>query len=172
EQVAEVAKHFQGISLTSGDGIATLKKAFDLSASTGVNASFYDQILPLATTSAKDYWSAYTSAASATIDVVKAKYNDDDWAKVSENITSTLNELKRSALAGFVQWKLGMKNLRTLSEYLLMDVEITGCASISLIKQAILSLQMYLQRCRMNLEPGVVTVNIPDTWWEWMMNYR
>ncbi|HZR42458.1 MAG TPA: neuraminidase-like domain-containing protein, partial [Ktedonobacteraceae bacterium] len=154
------------------DGIALLKKAFDLSTTMGVNISFHDQILPIATASAKDNWATYTSAASATIAVVKARYNDDDWANISDDMTRSLDETKRSALTGLVLWKLGLKNLRTLSEYLLIDVEMTGCASISIIKQAILSMQMYLQRCRMNLEPGVTTVNIPDIWWEWMMNYR
>src|SRR5204862_397410 len=165
EQIKEAAiSHFQNIPrlFTSVDGLVTLKKAFDLSAAMGVNISFHDQILAIATLSTKDNWAVYTHAANETINTVKARYNDDDWVKVSDSINSALNETKRSKLAGFVLWKLGLKNLRTLSEYLLMDVETTGCASISLIKQGILSIQMYLQRCRLNLEPGVTLVNIPN----------
>ncbi|HEU5227781.1 MAG TPA: neuraminidase-like domain-containing protein, partial [Ktedonobacteraceae bacterium] len=174
EQINEAATgHFQNMPqlLTSVDGLAMLKKAFDLSASLGVNLSFHEQILPLATLPAQANWTTYTSAADAVINTVKAKYNNDDWAKVSDTLNATLNEEKRSALAGFVLWKLGLNNLRTLTEYLLIDVETTGCASISLIKQAILSIQMYLQRCRLNLEPGVTAVNIPDVWWEWLLSY-
>jgi hypothetical protein len=158
--------------LTTVAGISMLKKVFDLNAAIGVDFSFHDQILPLATVSAQDKWQMYIDAVSKISNTVKAKYNDDDWLKITSTINSTLNETKRDALAGFVLWSLGLKNLRALSEYLLIDVETTGCASISIIKQALLSVQMYLQRCRLNLEPGVNVINIPDTWWEWMMNYR
>jgi hypothetical protein len=174
-QIQEVVTgHFQNMPriLTSVDGLATLKRVFDLSASLGVNIAFYDQILPLAALSVQNNWAAYTSAASGITDTIKARYNDDDWATVNEQILGALSERRRSVLAGFLIWKLGLKNLRALTEYLLIDVEMSGCASISLIKQGILSLQMYLQRCRLNLEPGVTNIDIPGAWWEWMMNYR
>ena len=181
EQIEELAHHFQGVSnlYNSVEGIAKLKNAFDLSKSLGVDISFYPQVKALATNSAadNDNWKAYNQTAQSIAEIVKAKYSDDDWAKVSDKLNSTLNELKRNALTGYALWKLNQTDksittLRNLSEYLLIDVETTGCASISYIKQAILSLQMYMQRCRLNVEPGVLNVNIPEVWWEWMLNYR
>ncbi|GLV55921.1 hypothetical protein KDH_27650 [Dictyobacter sp. S3.2.2.5] len=173
-QIQEVVSgHFQNLPqvLTTVDGLVLLKKVFDLSTSLGVNIAFHDQILPLATLPVQNNWASYTSAASGIVDTIKARYNDDDWAVVNSQVLGAISERKRSALAGFLIWKLGLKNLRALTEYLLIDVEMSGCASISLIKQGILSLQMYLQRCRLNLEPGVTSIGIPSVWWEWMMNY-
>ncbi|MFL5587807.1 MAG: neuraminidase-like domain-containing protein, partial [Ktedonobacteraceae bacterium] len=185
EQISAVLQnHFSqnpSALLTTVAGLATLKRMFDLITSMGVDFSYDVTIRPLATLSAKDdnnhTWSVYTSTAQLVINTVKTRYNDDDWAKISSDIESRLSEMKRDALTGFVLWKLGqedssIKNLRNLSEYLLIDVEMTGCASISPIKQGLLSLQMYLQRCRMNLEPGANTTHIDEVWWEWMMNYR
>ncbi|NEO79936.1 neuraminidase-like domain-containing protein [Moorena sp. SIO4G3] len=160
--------------------IAKFKQVFDLNKSLGANISFYGKVLSLLNVtegrSLRD-WVNSMEVVQSILHLVKAKYNDDEWEKVSEKFDSHLNEVKRNVLANFALWKLNqkddsIKNLRNLSEYLLIDVETTGCASVSYIKQAILSLQMYLQRCRMNLEPGVTQVNIPEVWWQWIMNYR
>ena len=69
-------------------------------------------------------------------------------------------------------WKLDFKTPRNLYEYLLIDGEMSGCSEISYIKEALNATQLYLQRCRLGLEPGATTNNIPPIWWEWMMNYR
>jgi hypothetical protein len=45
-------------------------------------------------------------------------------------------------------------------------------ARTTYINQAISSAQLYLQRCGLNLEQGVVKVNIPEIWWEWIMDFR
>lgn len=179
DQIEKLRKDRFPNALNSITGIAQLKQVFDLSSAIGVNISFHDQVLALADSSktAPTSWADYKNAAQSVLEVVKAKYHDDDWVKVSDRLNRSLNESKRNALASFVLWQLqqrdaSIETLRQLSEYLLLDVETTGCASISPIKQATLSLQMYLQRCRMNLEPGVVKVDIPAIWWEWMMNYR
>jgi Tc toxin complex TcA C-terminal TcB-binding domain/Neuraminidase-like domain/Concanavalin A-like lectin/glucanases superfamily/Ricin-type beta-trefoil lectin domain-like/Salmonella virulence plasmid 28.1kDa A protein len=171
EEVREISDHLPLVLLPSVSAIALLKKAFDLSTKLEANFAFHEQILPLATTPATNNWNIYTAAANATLNLAKASYNDDDWIKVNNSIGGTLNELTRNALAGFVQWKLGLPDLRRLSEYLLIDVEMSGTASISLIKQGILSAQMYLQRCRMNLEPGIHSVSIPAIWWEWLLSF-
>ena len=57
----------------------------------------------------------------------------------------------------------------TLYQYLLIDVEMGGCDTTSYIAQAIAAIQLYMQRCRLMLEPGVTDLsNIPEVWWEWM----
>ncbi len=49
----------------------------------------------------------------------------------------------------------------------------SGCDNVSLIAQGIASVQLYMQRCRMMLEPGVNDLsNIPEPWWDWMSAYR
>jgi hypothetical protein len=65
-----------------------------------------------------------------------------------------------------------VKNTRNLYEYLLIDVETSGVAQISYIKEALNAVQLYLNRCRQRLEPGIEHFEIPEVWWEWLMNYR
>ena len=55
-----------------------------------------------------------------------------------------------------------------LYDYLLIDVEMSGCADISYIKQAILSVQLYMKRAHMMLEPGITQLSIPDPSWTWL----
>ncbi|MCC5633836.1 Tc toxin subunit A [Nostoc sphaeroides CHAB 2801] len=180
EQINYLATHFKNLPnlKKSVAGILQIKNAFYLSQSLGIDISSCDKILALADTGVdSNNWLTYTNTAQSIREILKAKYKDDDWTKVSDKLNSGLNELKRNALTAFTLSKLNqqdnsIKTLRNLSEYLLIDLETSGCASISYIKQAILSMQMYLQRCRLNLEPGVNNIDIPEIWWEWMMNYR
>ncbi len=129
-----------------------------------------------------DNWTSYQNLAQSVTSLVKAKYDDEEWTKVFGKLNGFLEERKCQLLTEFALPALNQKrkehklppleNLRQLSEYLLLDVEMTSCACNSPIQLAILSVQTYLQRCRMGLEPGVSNVEIPDVWWEWIMNYR
>ena len=47
-----------------------------------------------------------------------------------------------------------------------------GCDTTSYIAQAIAAIQLYMQRCRLMLEPGVTDLQYPEVWWEWMSAYR
>jgi Tc toxin complex TcA C-terminal TcB-binding domain/Neuraminidase-like domain len=58
-----------------------------------------------------------------------------------------------------------------LCEYLLLDVEMSGSFSTSYVVQGIASLQSYLQRCRLQIEPGVES-QVPEKWWPWLEAYR
>ena len=59
-----------------------------------------------------------------------------------------------------------------LSDYLLVDVEMGVQTSTSRIVQGTLSLQQYVQRCQLGLEPGVAAIGITDREWEWGSAYR
>src|SRR5262249_13306860 len=89
----------------------------------------------------------------------------------------TLNETRRDVLAGYAIVVLqpdfpGIVGTNDLYNYLLIDLEMTGCADISYIRQALLSVQLYMQRAHLMLEPGIVEDAIPATWWPWLSNYR
>ena len=156
-----------------------LKKAFDLINKMGADVNFVEQILnpQNSSLSEKANWQTYQDVANAVRNRAKDNTSDDKWATTSSKIEGRLDELTTQHLTNYAIWKLeslspAPKNLRELSEYLLLDVEMTSCAHNSPIQLGQLSLQMYLQRCRLNLEPGVDTLDIPETWWEWIMNYR
>ena len=102
-----------------------------------------------------------------------------DWLKLIQPINDELRILQRDALVAYVLHKMGqnknMKHIDTpnkLFEYFLIDVEMDPCMKTSRIKQAISSVQLFIQRCLMNLEPDVASSYIDAGQWEWMKRYR
>ncbi|OPF15853.1 hypothetical protein B1L04_25960 [Microcystis aeruginosa KW] len=151
--------------------VVNLKEKFDLSQKLGVDISFLLRLCTLSGLQISE-WPTYQDIANSVKTTVKAKYDDDDWAKVYSKMNRGIEEQKRDALMAIALWKLDFKTPRNLYEYLLIDGEMSGCSEISYIKEALNATQLYLQRCRLGLEPGATTNNIPPIWWEWMMNYR
>ncbi len=84
----------------------------------------------------------------------------------------------RDVLAPYVLVQLhnakvpGLTNLRDLSNYLLLDVEVGAEPETSLIGSAIASVQLFAHRCVNNLEPDIVLLDEFERWWEWLSNYR
>src|SRR5699024_3674984 len=74
------------------------------------------------------------------------------------------------------------KDANSLFKYFLIDVEMDSCQLTSRIKQALSSVQLFVQRCFLNLENRFVQVtgdekkdvSSPNAWsqWRWMKNYR
>ena len=59
-----------------------------------------------------------------------------------------------------------------LFEYFLMDVEMDPCMQTSRIRHALSSVQLFIERCVMNLEPEVSSDSIAADQWAWMKRYR
>lgn len=155
------------------ESLLQIKQRVDLSRKLGCSIDFLEELCNLLeNSSATDSWEKYQQFAQTVISLTKAKYDDEEWTKVFGKLNGTIEERKTKILTDFALRKLGKENPRQLSEYLLLDVEMTSCAFNSPIQLGILSLQTYLQRCRMGIELGVTTVNIPELWWEWIPNYR
>lgn len=125
----------------------------------------------------RENWLLYTTLASSLLDAVNAKYDDAEFADVYSDITDTLNSMKRNALVGYTIWLMNkvlvfIRQPSDLYQYLLIDTEMGGCMTTTPIVEGIAAVQLYMQRCRMNLEPGVTEIPIPDVWWQWMSAYR
>jgi peptidoglycan hydrolase-like protein with peptidoglycan-binding domain len=60
----------------------------------------------------------------------------------------------------------------SLLGHFLIDTEMSSCMLTSRIKQAISSVQMFIQRCLLNLESEVSPDDIDADQWKWMKNYR
>ena len=112
---------------------------------------------------------------------VKSKYEDAQWLILAQPLCDILREKQRAALVSYLVthpdsakgqiWK----DANGLYEYFLIDVEMSPCQMTSRIKQAISTVQLFVQRCLMNLEPEVVAnskVDISWLQWKWMKNYR
>ena len=118
--------------------------------------------------------------AQAAWQMLKARYGEA-WAEVLKPLADALRERRRSALVAYLvahaQDCFGqtMQDAKDLYAYLLIDVEMSAVVPTSRIKQACASVQLFVQRCLMNLEADVIAnAEKDDKWlqWEWMKNYR
>jgi len=131
-------------------------------------------------------------------ELAQAKYTRGKWLKVLRPIMDNLREKKRKALTAYLieqsqrkkspEITVGNVKVRNpeywtcsddLYGQLLIDVEMCSDQLTSRIKQAILSTQLYVQRCFLNLENREIEVAQPDpdienswTQWKWMKKYR
>ena len=103
---------------------------------------------------------------------VKAKYTTAGWLQVAGPLRDLLRERQRQALVDYVVGKEGLRDSDDLFEHLLIDVEMSACQMTSRIKQALSSVQLFVQRCLMNLEPEVTLSPDDAQRWQWMKNYR
>lgn len=113
----------------------------------------------------------------------KARYNDDEWAKVAKPLQDVLRERQRQSLVGYM---IGLTNANNnflyrdetaLYEALLIDVEMKPCMKTSRIKQAISSVQLFMDRVILSLERynGTNISLSPDMvaqWEGWRKWYR
>ncbi len=158
-------------------GVVLLREVFTKAALMGVDISFVKRLCGLGGLLSGANWEELTTVAGLTLAAVDGKYDDDRFAELMRTLAGSLNPLNRDALLGYVMWLLapGLPLLRKpsdLYQFLLIDVEMSGCATTSRIVQAISSVQLYMQRCRIGVEAGVGAIGIPDVWWEWISTYR
>lgn len=114
---------------------------------------------------------------------VKARYARSAWHKLAQPIFDGLRKKQRDALVAHLTHVLDDKGqsrygetMEKLFEHLLLDPGMEPVVLASRIQLAISSVQLFVQRCLMNLEslgPYAVDPRIIDTQrWEWMRRYR
>ena len=119
---------------------------------------------------------------------VKARYDDASWQKIAKPLQDVLREKQRQALVDYLlahpepsgSNKKIWRNERDLYAHLLIDVEMQPCMMTTRIRQAISSVQLYMDRVIFNLEyenydrTRRITLT-PDSiaeWKEWRKWYR
>ena len=136
--------------------------------------------------------------AQGTRQASKSKYEVTEWLDKVQPFEDELREKKRDALVAFLierslrneQKTISFgghqvpnpkywENVNDLFVYFLIDVAMSACQLTSRIKQAISSVQLFVQRCFLNLESRFVQVpkddpDLENSWkhWKWMQNYR
>lgn len=125
---------------------------------------------------------------------VKSRYEQSQWLTISAHLQDGIREKKRQALVDYelanpkdiVPGDPGKGKVwhdsDSLFAYFLVDIEMSACQLTSRIVQANGSIQLFVQRCFLNLEPQVVVDATPNStgpyydeeWfqWKWMKNYR
>ena len=134
-------------------------------------------MLELAQLEGNPEYAAYQPAADALLSAVKVKYRRTDWKTVYQPIKIQFLEKQRDALMPYIMQMLQRQGIpvhtpKDLYEYLLIDVEVAGTFPTSVVKEALGCLQLYVYRCRMQMEAGVELSDEIDQFWEWVKNYR
>ena len=102
----------------------------------------------------------------------RQKYTDrNQWLKIAKPLRNSLREAQREALLAYLLHTLNLDNSRALYTHFLIDVEMSACMLTSRIAQAISSIQLFVQRCLMNLENVRLSPKDSEEW-NWMKNYR
>ena len=105
--------------------------------------------------------------------VVKAKYENKQWLAVAKPLRDTLREKQRTALVSYLAFKRGVRDADELYDDFLIDVEMSPCMMSTRIRQALGSVQLFVQRCLMKLEPNVsLTPKEAEEWSQWRKHYR
>lgn len=110
---------------------------------------------------------------------LRARYGPTAWLVVQRAISDDLRDVQRDALVSFVLRRFAdletHRHIDTpdkLYEHMLMDVQMEACAQTSRIRHAIATVQLFVERALMNLEPAVPPDVIPASQWAWMKRYR
>lgn len=111
-------------------------------------------------------------AAEEVVSAAKAALTDEQWPAFAKPLNDALRESRRGALVAYTLERAGLADAERLFERFLIDAEVSACVKTSRIKQAISSVQLFIQRCLMNLETAVSPSAIDAEQWEWMKNYR
>jgi receptor-binding and translocation channel-forming TcA subunit of Tc toxin/ABC toxin-like protein/neuraminidase-like protein/putative peptidoglycan binding protein len=121
------------------------------------------------------------TVARSVRQAVRAKYDEAEWTNIAKPLQDVLREKQRQALVAYLvthpgeETKPAWRDVNGLYNYYLIDVEMSPCQLTSRIKQAISSVQLFVQRCLMNLESDVwANAEVDNKWreWKWMKNYR
>ncbi len=103
---------------------------------------------------------------------IKARFDRATWLKIVQPISDRLRKKKRDALSAYVIHKLGYERIEQLYEHFLIDPGMEPVVWTSRIRLAIASVQLFIQRCLLNLEENVFPSAINTKEWEWMKRYR
>lgn len=120
--------------------------------------------------------------AKALKELLRSKFASETWLTLSAEIQDALRERKRDALSAYLltqpepaaapsgKWE----NSNDLYAYYLLDVEMCSCQLTSRLVQGSGSVQLFVQRCFMGLEPEVLVDDRDSAWrwWKWMRKYR
>ncbi|WP_250286934.1 neuraminidase-like domain-containing protein, partial [Frankia sp. CiP1_Cm_nod2] len=116
------------------------------------------------------------AAADAVLARVESRFAADQWASTGASILDGLRARRRDALVSFLVHRDRLDGADALSARLLVDVLIGPQEITTRIRQALNSVQMFVQRCELGREgPGMrPDAKADEGWsqWVWMGRYR
>ncbi len=119
-------------------------------------------------------WSVLDLEATDGADIklaARGRYDLEHWYEVAPELRNALREKQRDALTAYMLYQRDFATTVELYNHYLIDAEMSACMSTSRLKLALSSVQLFLQRCLLNLEREFVEVDSPQEW-DWRKNYR
>ncbi len=111
-------------------------------------------------------------AARGVRDAVKARFSETQWRLFARPVHDVLRKKQRDALVAYVLQEKKLDRVEELYEHFLLDPGTEPVVLTSRVQLAIASVQSFVQRCLLNLEPKVPPAVIDAKRWEWMRRYR
>jgi hypothetical protein len=112
-------------------------------------------------------------AAALARELLRGKHGPAQWHALLRPISDALRERQRDALVGHLVARDGRRDADDLYGSYLLDVQMAPCAVTTRILQATAAVQLFVQRCLLNLEqPDVPPTGIDARRWAWMKSYR
>lgn len=114
------------------------------------------------------------SLKEATIarNLLRAKYGTESWHELLTPVSDALRQKQRDALVDYLIAREGLRDANDLYEYYLIDPQMSCCMKTTRLLQAISAVQLFVQRCLLNLERGISPKVIDRKQWDWTKNYR
>lgn len=103
---------------------------------------------------------------------VKSHTEPDAWLRIAQPIFDKLRQRQRDALVTYIMQQQGFDLPEQLFEYFLIDPGMEPVVQTSRLLLAISSVQLFVQRCLLNLEAEVNPQVIKSKQWAWMKRYR
>ena len=109
--------------------------------------------------------------------IVKNKYSESEWNKISAELRDPLRIMQRDALRDYLIESYNKENVtfqssNDLFHYFLIDPEMIPMAKTSRLIQATLSVQLFIQRIFMGMEEGLSFTELEKKELVWRKNYR
>lgn len=103
---------------------------------------------------------------------LKARFEPETWQRWMQPISNRLRARQRDALLAFIMEQRGFDRAEQVYEDLLIDPGMEPVVQTSRIRLAISSVQLFIQRCFLNLESEVRPSAGSAEEWKWMKRYR
>lgn len=113
-----------------------------------------------------------TDLAASVREAARAKYGPDKWLAVAGPLRNDLRRKQRDALGAYLVHDKSLETINDLYGELLIDAGMEPCMKTSRLKLALSSVQLFVHRCLMNLEPQVELTETHEKEWRWRRNYR
>jgi len=157
------------------DALRTLERMAQAAGATGAQLVSWSAVPPDETTA--------EGLAAGALGVLKGQQSTNAaWLALAPTVMNPLREHRATALQSYLigqrdsSGHLIYGDTDGLFDYFLIDTQMTSCQVTSRVVQAYIAVQIFVERCQMNLEAPAVVVdlNADDTWkwWRWMKRYR